>query len=136
MEEKEKKINLQEPEITFSGTRETGMTVPSGFFEDFQAKMEQAIDREAAPNIGRISAEGQEPLHEVSRWNRWIGIAACAVIVAVAYPLWQVLQPVDGANTEEVLAQSAIELATEEEENDLVFASMSDYDLYDLYCEL
>ncbi len=110
-----------------------GMTVPEGFFQQFQEKLEQEIDRresnvsKPAPMIGRRPA--------IQGWS-----VAAAVVLLLGLGIFAY----NSIGTESVLGQGEPQLAanTEEQEvsateaEDLLIGSVNDYDLYDLYCDI
>lgn len=110
----------EEKEIKDFGTRQPGMRVPEGYFADFANRMDALID--ALP-------EEEKPLApKVTLWMKvkpWMYLAAMFISFVVVFRVF--IGPV---TTEERLAQAkqAEEQALVE---DAIYASVSDYDLYE-----
>lgn len=104
-------------EIKDFGTRNTGMKVPEGYFDDFSRRMEVLIDREethAAP--------------AVSLWAKvkpWMYMAATFVAFVVMFRI--LINPT--VNEERNAQMAALEEQAVYE--DVLYASVSDYDIYE-----
>ncbi len=100
------------------GTHDTGMKVPEGYFEDFNKRMEALIDEQEAP----VSAP------KISMWARvkpWMYMAATFTAFVLMFRVM-----INPTATEDRNAQ----LAAAEEQTayeDVLYASLSDYDLYE-----
>lgn len=96
-----------------------GFKVPDHYFEDFSRKMELLIDQKVASE--------KEPAPKISLWGRvkpWMYMAAMMASFVVLFRM--VINPV--ANQEKAeIAQRAEEQTLME---DALYASISDYDLY------
>ena len=122
-----------------------GMTVPEGFFEQFERKMNAVIDadlaaKEKTPSIG---VENQQP---VLRPKRWIKVAAMvALVVAVGLAIqfkWFGNSKIDSnkinqlAGIEQMSSEEMEKIDVPEQVEDLLMVSTTDYDVYDIYCGL
>jgi hypothetical protein len=122
-----------------------GMTVPEGFFEQFERKMNAVIDadlaaKEKTPSIG---VETQQP---VLRPKRWIKVAAMvALVVAVGLAIqfkWFGNSKIDSnkinqlAGIEQMSSEEMEKIDVPEQVEDLLMVSTTDYDVYDIYCGL
>lgn len=122
--------NLDEIKFDEKKRQQAGMTVPEGFFEQFQQQIEAKIDQ--------LESEKQAPVIEMpvrrhqSLMARW-AVAACAVVLVGVGAFYmttneEVQEDVQVAQTESVDEQSELE--------EMMMHSVSDYDLYEYYCEL
>ena len=153
-------LSLQDPQLPASladaRRNNGGMTVPDGFFEQFERKMNAVIDADvmlrqqnaAAPASEPQPAATSTPVSEpapILRPRRWTAIAAMvAIVVAVGLALqldWfgsngieQPAVPVDGLMAESEEDVPAIDLP--EQLADEMESAASDYDVYEIYCEL
>lgn len=135
-------INIADPELP-KAAREAarnhgGMTVPEGFFEQFERKMNAVIDAE---NLLHESQPAIQPVakpsgtHSIGR--SWIAAAAAVAVVLVVGIFYQFNR------IEDKIIQSGImaEAESPEEEllnpmEDVYYTSLSDYEVYDLICGL
>lgn len=109
----------EEKEILDFGTRKTGMQVPDGYFADFNSRMEGLID--ALPVEEKFAPK-------VSLWTKvkpWMYMAAMFVSFVVVFRV--LIGPVTTAERM-ASAKQAEEQALIE---DALFASVSDYDVYE-----
>jgi len=124
-----------------------GMTVPEDFFAQFERKMNAVIDADvAAREAGTKPAVQTERPARVLRPSRWIRVAAMvALVVAVglAYQFMRVgNDKIDTGNVgqladfEQMSAEQLEEIDIPEQIEDVLMASTSDYDAYDIYCGL
>lgn len=145
MKDDKKYMSLEEPQLPekLKDARRNhgGMTVPNDFFEQFERKMNAVID---AAELKDKPADPEVSLPQVPvfNWRRWVSIAA-AVIVLVALSL--VIRSQQSAETPtdlQGLASFAQTIDTEEQFElpdhmaDEIMAAASDFDVYDLYCDL
>lgn len=143
---KDEKINLSldEPQLpkALSDARRNhgGMTVPDGFFTQFERKMNAVIDAEVMAHGQDAAAESPRPA--VLNWRRWASIAA-AVVVVVALSLVVRMQNGSDASADSPSSLAALgegnsaEAAEVQDQiEDGVMAAVSDYDVFDLYCDL
>lgn len=146
------KLYLNDPELPAklqdARRNHGGMTVPEGFFADFEARMNAVIDAEAQQdkrqNEAPVVAMPQPQKPAIGGWGRWISVAATVVLVValgITLQLWNSNTPdvtiVDGLATIEENSQTAddaIELP--DHVADEVLASVSDYEVFDLYCDI
>ena len=111
------------------------MTVPEGFFEQFQQQLEAKIDtleavKPAAPVV-------EMPRRDNSTWLPRAAIAACAVLlvgVGLGVYLLSGGDPL-ATDIESQYAQKE-SVVDESEMEDLMVGSVNDYELYEYYCEL
>lgn len=147
------KITLMDPELPASlrdaKRNQGGMTVPEDFFAQFERKMNLVIDAEV---LAKQATEGPvlkpqtQPAARVIRPKRWIAIAASVIVVVALGIGWQFMgqetqvnaHHVDGLATinRESLQQQLENIELPDQMADEVMASMSDYEIYDLYCDL
>lgn len=151
MKEEMKKVRLEDPQLP-SALKEArrnhgGMTVPEDFFAQFEQKVNAMIDAEISSQKSSELPSLQPQIVHKDRSRVWISVAA-SVVIAVAIGLaWQF---VDFSNNETQEIQSvnlfaelenetvndgqAIELP--EEVSDEMMASASDYEIFDIYCDI
>lgn len=143
--------NIQDTElpIQFRDAKRNhgGQTVPADFFAQFEQKMNAVIDAE------QLVREAQGPVlvpqtqpAAVVRPKRWLAIAASVVVVVAIGLGWQLLQPQPGTDsqgmtelsqvTREGLLQQLENIELPEQVADEVLASGSDFEIYDMYCDL
>ncbi len=120
------------------GTYETGMTVPEGFFADFQKNLELKIDELEAQKAQRtaptlpLEPQAAAGSHHILWWS----IAASVALITGLF-VW--FSPREAAYNE-TLAGEAVTAEAISETSDLsesmMLASVSDYDIYEaLYSE-
>ena len=138
--------NLDEIKFKEGQRSHAGMSVPENFFQDFQNRLMVEIT-----NRQELSEKKPEPKIVVSpdlqpeigkRRYRWISIAACAIlVVGIGFFAMNLDQDAVNPNISQVpagqeIASLAAEAAEEEADTyDMLYASMSDMELYDFYCE-
>ena len=167
MKDDNKNISLADPELPEflrdARRNHGGMTVPEGFFAQFEQQMNQIIDQEqekgAAAEVQQPAAEQatRETKSAVLRPRRWISVAAAVCLIVglslflqhggndATVPTDVIEQTEDGAEgITRGLAEfegnaegndASLASFTEEEAADLL-VSASDYDMYELYCEI
>lgn len=145
-------MKMQDPELPLqfrdAKRRHGGQTVPADFFAQFEQKINAVIDAEQLVREaqGPVLVPQTQPAAPVVRPKRWIGVAA-SVIVIVAIGLgWQLLQPqgpvpAEGIAeisqvTRESLLQQIENIELPDQVADEVLASGSDYEIYDMFCDL
>ncbi|MBQ0057576.1 MAG: hypothetical protein KBT20_07965 [Bacteroidales bacterium] len=126
-------------DIKFDGKKrsQAGMTVPEGFFEQFQLNLEAEIDRleaQKSPQIGKRQEEASQPMigQKKSNAHRWAIAASVALLIGVGLSLYKY----DGQTTaapEENFASYDEEIVTDTDQ--MLLGSLSEYDLYEMYCE-
>lgn len=116
----------EEQEIKDFGTKDTGMRVPDGYFADFAGRMDALIDA-----LPEQPATVEAP--KVSLWMKvkpWMYLAAMFVSFVVVFRVF--IGPV---STSERIA-SANQAEEQALVEDAIYASVSDYDLYEyMYAE-
>lgn len=139
-------FNLQEPELPESlkdaRRNHVGMTVPEDFFAQFEKKMNAVIDAEELTRKAAESPAIRRPETAVLRPKRWIAVAASVVVIVAVGITWQFNNQSVKISEETIDGFAA--LAGEQIENielpdqvaDEVMASVSDYDVFDLYCDI
>lgn len=151
MKEEMKKVRLEDPQLP-SALKEArrnhgGMTVPEDFFAQFEQKVNAMIDAEISSQKSSELPSLQPQIVHKDRSRVWISMAA-SVVIAVAIGLaWQFvdfsnnetqeIQPVSlfaELENETVNDGQAIELP--EEVSDEMMASASDYEIFDIYCDI
>ena len=126
---------LDEIKFKKNERRQAGMTVPEGFFEQFQQQLEAKIDtleavKPAAPVV-------EMPRRDNSTWLTRAAVAACAVLlvgVGLGVYLLSGGDPL-ATDIESQYAQKE-SVVDESEMEDLMVGSVNDYELYEYYCEL
>ncbi len=124
-----------------------GMTVPEDFFAQFERKMNAVIDADvAARKAGtKPAVQTERPAHILrpSRWIRVAAMVALVVAVGLAYQFMRVgNDKIDTSNVgqladfEQMSAEQLEEIDIPEQIEDVLMASTSDYDAYDIYCGL
>lgn len=151
MKEEMKKVRLEDPQLP-SALKEArrnhgGMTVPEDFFAQFEQKVNAMIDAEISSQKSSELPSLQPQIVHKDHSRVWISVAA-SVVIAVAIGLaWQFvdfsnnetqeIQPVSlfaELENETVNDGQAIELP--EEVSDEMMASASDYEIFDIYCDI
>ena len=124
--------NLDEIKFPETKRQQAGMSVPDGFFEQFQQQLEAKIDT--------LEAVRQAPVVEMPARSRWLkgwAIAACAMLIVgigIGIGLMTGDEP-SATTTEQQMAQG--ENSDEENEmEDMMLRSVNDFELYEYYCEL
>ena len=122
-----------------------GMTVPEGFFEQFERKMNAVIDADLAAKE-KTPSIGVETQQSVLRPKRWIKVAAMvALVVAVGLAIqfkWFGNSKIDSnkinqlAGIEQMSSEEMEKIDVPEQVEDLLMVSTTDYDVYDIYCGL
>ena len=126
-----------------------GMTVPEGFFEQMQARIEQEVDRyesQKALEAGAPAAQSRLNTESHARggvvvpmWRRW-AVAACAVLVlAVGGVVYHGVTGSEAPVANDMMA--SVETTTDDSHDvydaeKIMVESVNDYDLYDLYCDI
>lgn len=145
MKDNTNNLSLKEPELPKqlldAKRNHGGMTVPDDFFAQFERKMNAVIDAEVLKQQPAVT-----PAQPARVFNpyRWITIAATVIVVA-ALGLFVQRQHVDepqfDAQSSGIVAQmsdmqdeESAELTEQLADEMLLIAS--DYDVYDLYCDL
>lgn len=124
MNKEQFKINLSDPEIPAevrdASRNHGGMTVPEGFFSQFEQKMNAVIDT------------AEEP---AQNYRQWIGIAAAVVALLVIGAAFQFDWLGTTIEQQDYIAET--DVVTDEEldpTQDIYYTSLSDYEVYDLIC--
>lgn len=129
--------NLDEIKFTNTKRQQAGMTVPEGFFENFQKDLEAKIDALEASKNNKSQAPVVQMNTSSRRFYRWIAAACVVFVVGFSFTLFNVedssLLNQDSGADQIAQTESVDEIG---EIEDLVVGSISDYDLYDYYCEL
>ncbi len=122
---------LDEIKFKRGARRKAGMTVPEGFFEQFQQQLEAKIDT--------LEAVKPAPVVEMPRRNtftlRAMIAASVVALVALGIGTYYLLadDPWEDFDTQFAKIDS---VADGSEMEDVVVGSVNDYDLYEYYCEL
>ena len=123
-------------EIKFQENKrhQAGMTVPEGFFEQFQQQLEAKIDT--------LEAVRQAPVVEMPvRRNSWLtgwSAAACVVLlIGLGFGVYQWIGEGSLAtDTDPQMAKTESVESEEAEMEEMMIRSVNDFELYDFYCEL
>ena len=110
---------------------QAGMTVPEGFFEQFQQQLEAKIDTLEAvknPSVGTV-----QPKNDY-RIFRWSIAASVAFLIGIGVYAFYSNDSADMPSQEELAQSESLEEECSVE--DMVMRSVNDFELYDLYCEL
>lgn len=150
MKDDTKLTSLLDPQLPsqFKDARRNnaGMTVPAGFFDQFERKMNAVIDAEVAAKQASEAQPVLRPQTTVLSWRKWASVAAAVVLVvgvSLALRSQQTGQtPAEDPLLSNVMAQTeetaseveAIELP--EQVADELMACASDYDVFDLYFDI
>ncbi len=127
-----------------------GMTVPDGFFEQFQMNLEAEIDRREAlksetPVLQMSSANNNDHTPVIgqskSLWQGMSIAAAFVLLLGLGLFMYNSLGEESALPTNEPqLAQqtetSAEDIQEVSDVKDMIISSVNDYDLYDLYCDI
>ncbi len=123
-----------------------GMKVPEDFFVQFEQKMNEVIDADIAAKEHQGSPVIPLEDPDALRPKRWLKVAAMvALVVAVGLAIqfkWFGNSQIDKnqinqiANFEQTTGEEMEEIEIPEQYEDVLMASTSDYDAYDIYCGL
>lgn len=135
--------NLDEIKFKEGQRSHAGMSVPENFFQDFHSRLmtEIANRQEIVVQDKKIGDIGESRPMIGNRRYRWISVAACIILVVgigfFAMNLDQETNPNTNVQTGGPEFASVTAEAAEEEADtyDMLYASMSDMELYDFYCE-
>lgn len=111
--------------------RYPGMGIPDHFFVDFQLEMERKIDRfEAGKRFGGAVGRSKRRLSIGRRIMLACSVAACVCLLIGIFPLMRSV--VDHGFQEGEMAVSEIGTAElqDQEVQDMMLATLSDYDIY------
>lgn len=113
-----------------------GMTVPDDFFTQFEQKMNAVIDADIQVKKATETA-AKEKGNVVSMRNRWTSIAAVAVVLLAIGMAFQFdwLGHKLTSEQEDIAANAEVEDDYDPAE-DVFYASLSDYEVYDMICGL
>lgn len=143
-------FNMQDPELPSflkdARRNHGGMTVPEDFFAQFERKMNAVID---ADELAKKAADGPVLIPNkpaAAPLRRWLNIAAAVALVVGVSIAFQLLR--SGSQLDEESASALASIETEqivkqlenielpEQVADEVLNSVSDYEIFDLYCDL
>jgi len=137
MKDKKIDIRLQDPELpkALHDARRNhgGMTVPEGFFQSFEHDINALID--AQPQ-----AQLPQPEVRVGQGRRWIGAVAAAILVIVIVGLGLQFSQVEAPQPKGLPnVEGFAELDMESTDSDVaeeLLVSASDYEIFEMYCDL
>lgn len=145
MKDDKKNISLQEPqlptELQNARRNHGGMTVPDDFFAQFERKMNAVIDADEMAKKAESEVKMKSPAFN---WHRWVSVAA-SVVVVVAVSIYarisnsgeSIPAPSSVASlVDDAESSLADEIVLPEQMADEVMSAASDYDVFDLYCDL
>lgn len=141
-------LSLEDPklpeQLNDARRNNAGMTVPADFFAQFERKMNAVID--AAEEARKVQPEPVQ-LRPKTSARRWLSVAALALAVIAASvflffgaaegtvteadPSALSLASADAAAADATVVEAAAELVADE-----MTVTASDYDIFDLYCDL
>ncbi len=122
--------NLDEIKFEENKRSQAGMTVPEGFFEQFQQQLEAKIDTLEAVKPAPVV---EMPRRSFTLFSRWAIAACCTLIIGIGAII------AFNANPGDASVESAEVVASQEEETEMeemIIRSVNDFELYDYYCEL
>lgn len=124
--------NIDEIKFEAGKRQQAGMTVPEGFFEQFQLQLEAKIDEmeESKQEVPVIEMSSQKS-NWIARWS----IAACAVVLIGVGAFVMTSTPDESLEDVQVAAQADKDVEQSDME-EMMMHSVNDYDLYEYYCEL
>ncbi len=108
------------------------MGVPDRFFADFQIEMERKIDRYEAGRHVRPAA-GRRPEHNLSIGRRimlWSSVAACTCLLIGLFPLMRSVVDDGEMNGGPMAVEIPAADWQYQEVQDMMLATVSDYDIY------
>lgn len=112
--------------------RPLGLTVPEHFFEDFRAEMEQKIDAYEAQRAA--SPATRRHLNLRRRWFLWTSVAAClGLLIGLASPVRLTPSASTPVATTDEYADADLSESQDQLEQDVMLASLSDYDIFEYY---
>lgn len=145
-DDKKYNLSIDEPQLPSqlkdAKRNHGGMTVPEDFFAQFERKMNAVIDADVAAHKA-IEPKVSAPKPTVFDWRRWTSIAAAVVVVvALSVAVRSNRTGETPADTQQSImlasmAENEVETVdfAEQMEDDMMVA-VSDYDVFDLYCDL
>lgn len=122
---------------TKAAKRYPGMVVPDHFFADFQAEMERKIDRyEAGKRTRPVTGRSRRHLSIGRRLMLLSSVAACACLLIGLFPLMRSVVDNGGGDGGAMVADTGMSDLQYQEVQDMMLATVSDYDIYmDYYYE-
>lgn len=116
---------------TKAGKRFPGMIVPDHFFADFQAEMEQEIDLyEAGKRNLRIAGRPNRRLSIGRRIMFMSSVAACVCLLIGLFPLMRSVIDDGVRDGGAMVADAGMADLQYQEVQDMMLATVSDYDIY------
>lgn len=125
--------NLDKIKFDENKRHQAGMSVPVGFFEQFQQQLEAKIDTLEAVKPAPIV---EMPRRTYSMATRWAIAACCSLLVGIG--IFVTLNNDETNATPSAVNASLANTQTEEEAEmeEIIIRSVNDFELYDYYCEL
>jgi len=124
--------NLDEIKFAEGKRSQAGMTVPEGFFEQFQQQLEAKIDTLEAVKPAPVI---EMPRRTFSKAVRWAVAACCTLVIGIGALM--VFQTEENSATEATSTEvAAVQEAEDTEMEEMIIRSVNDFELYDYYCEL
>ena len=127
--------NLDEIRFEEKKRQQAGMTVPDGFFQQFQQQLETKIDALEAvkPVAPVVEMSRRSTISHVMRWS----VAACCALVLGVGAFFVLSESTTSDGTTPTAAAESVDVQTEESEmEDMIIRSVNDFEMYDYYCEL
>lgn len=109
-----------------------GMIVPNRFFADFQTEMERKIDRyEAGGNVRHtVGRRSKRSLSIGRRIMLWSSVAACTSLLIGLFPFMRSVVDDGEMNGGPMAAEATAADWQFQEVQDMMLATVSDYDIY------
>lgn len=127
--------NIDEIKFEEKKRHQAGMTVPEGFFEQFQQQLEAKIDTLEAVKPAPVV---EMPRRQTVGWMRWAVAACCLLLVGIGGVY--LMDNADSASATQSLAEESVDNAegsnSASEMEEMLIRSVNDFELYDFYCEL
>lgn len=127
--------NLDEIKFEEGKRRQAGMTVPEGFFEQFQQQLEAKIDTLEAVKPAPVVEMPKRTHRLLSRW----AVAACCLLVigiGAIVSFNHTSDEVAPAVATETAEAASTQSEDESEMEEMIIRSVNDFELYDYYCDL
>lgn len=142
MKDEKDLLPLQDPMLpeTFRNARRNhgGMTVPDDFFSQFERKMNAVIDAEVQTQVSKPQLQ-LKPAASVWNLGRWLSVAASvALIVGISIMVNRQQKGETLSDSVQLAAAAAPDASAEAVDPvaEEMMACATDFDVFDLYCDL
>lgn len=123
--------NLDEIKFAEGKRHQAGMTVPDGFFNQFQQQLEAKID---LLEVVKPAPVVEMPKRNFSMAIRWAAAACCLLVIGVGASWF--FQSNDNSTPNDATEVVALQGDVESEMEEMIIRSVNDFELYEYYCEL